>query len=67
MNPQLGRIAFNIAVLLVILTLIPLPFIKIGSAEFIVDSMALIFSLGFLLIVSWEVRRQVKGESKAPK
>jgi len=48
MEPHLGRMAFNISVLSLVLALIPLPFLKMESAEFIVDILALIFSLVFL-------------------
>lgn len=66
MGPHLGRIAFNIAVLLVVLALVPLPFLNTESAEFIVDVTALIFGLSFLFFVSWDVRRQAKKESGRP-
>jgi len=62
MDPHLGRTAFNMAVLLIILSLIPLPFLKRDSAEFIVDVIAFVVSLLFLLLISWDVRRQVKRE-----
>lgn len=45
MDPSIGRIAFNIGVLLIFLTLIPLPFLDPNSAEFIVDIIALLFLL----------------------
>lgn len=60
MDPSIGRIAFNIGVLLIFLTLIPLPFLDPNSAEFIVDIIAFIVSIAFLLFISYEVRRQVK-------
>jgi len=63
MEPHLGRIAFNISVLLLVLALIPLPFLKNESAEFIVDVLALIILLAFLFLVIWDVRRQAKRES----
>ena len=63
MEPHIGRIAFNIAITLVILSLVPLPYLKEGSAEFIIDIIALIISLIFLFFVSWDSRRQVKKES----
>lgn len=60
MDPRVGRVAFNIAVLLAILAAVPLPFLSRDSAEFVVGAMALIFSLIFLAFVTWDVRRQVK-------
>jgi len=62
MEPHLGRIAFNIVVLLVVLTLISLPFLRRDSPEFIVSILALMFSLVFLSLVIWDVRRQAKKE-----
>ncbi len=43
-----------------ILSLIPLPFLRVGSAEFVVDVIALGISGLFLLLVSLEVRRQAR-------
>ena len=60
MDPSIGRVAFNIAVLLIVLALIPLPFLDRDSAEFVVDVLALVISATFLVIVTWDVRRQVK-------
>jgi len=60
MDPSIGRVAFNIAILLVVLSLIPLPFLDRDSAEFVVDVLALVISVTFLVIVTWDVRRQVK-------
>ncbi len=60
MDPSIGRVAFNIAVLLIVLSLIPLPFLDRDSAEFVVDVLALVISATFLVIVTWDVRRQVK-------
>ena len=62
MNPHLGRIAFNIVILLVVLTSISLPFLRRDSAEFVVSIMALTFSLVFLFLVVWDVKRQAKKE-----
>jgi len=62
MEPHIGRIAFNIVVLLVVLTLISLPFLRRDSPEFIVSILALMFSLVFLSLVVWDVRRQAKKE-----
>jgi hypothetical protein len=64
MEPYLGRIAFNISLFLVILAIIPLPFLNRDSAEFIVDVIALLVSASFLSYVIWDVKRQVKKEYK---
>ncbi|MDH5439016.1 MAG: hypothetical protein OEZ48_10190 [Candidatus Bathyarchaeota archaeon] len=60
MEPHIGRVAFNIGVLLVVLSVLPLPFLSTDSAEFVVDVIALTISLVFLAFVTWEVKRQVK-------
>lgn len=61
MEPHIGRVAFNIGVLLVVLSVLPLPFLSMDSAEFVVDVIALAISLVFLAFVTWEVRRQVEA------
>jgi len=60
MDPNIGRVAFNLGLVLLILALIPLSFLDMNSAEFIVDILAIIISLFFLIFVSYEVRRQAK-------
>ncbi len=60
MDPTIGRTAFNLAVLFLVLSLIPLPFLDRNSAEFVVDVIALALSALFLSIVTWDVRRQAR-------
>ncbi len=48
MGPVLGRVAFTIGLFLVILALLPLPFLEWGSAVFVVDVLALAMSSLFL-------------------
>jgi membrane protein implicated in regulation of membrane protease activity len=67
MAPIVGRIAFTIGVFLVILSLIPLPFLPVGSPEFVVDVIAFVLSSIFLALVIWNVRRQVRLPSGKPK
>ncbi len=43
-----------------ILSIIPLFIIDRNSAEFVVDVIAILVSVIFLTIVSWDVRRQVR-------
>jgi len=64
MAPAVGRIAFNIGVLLVILSLVVLPFK--GSAEFVVDVIAFVLSCIFLALVVWDVRRQARLPGRRP-
>lgn len=60
MAPTIGRIAFTIGVFLVTLSLIPLPFLPVGSAEFVVSVIAFVLSSIFLALVIWNVRRQAR-------
>jgi len=66
MAPIVGRIAFTIGVFLVILSLIPLPFLPWGSAEFVVDVLALVLSCTFLALVVSNVRRQARLPGSKP-
>ncbi len=66
MAPTVGRIAFTIGVLLVTLSLIPLPFLPRGSAEFVVDVIAFVLSSIFLALVVWDVRRQARLPRRKP-
>ena len=67
MAPTVGRIAFTIGVFLVTLSLIPLPFLPWGSAEFVVSVIAFVISSIFLALVIWDVRRQARLPSGKPK
>jgi len=60
MQPYIGKIAFTLAILNIFLALIPLPILNRNSPEFIVDLLALSFSFIFLIIVVWDIRKQVK-------
>ena len=53
-------------VLLVTLALIPLPFLPVGSPEFVVDVIALVLSSIFLALVVWDVRRQARLPHRKP-
>ncbi|HID63833.1 MAG TPA: hypothetical protein EYP49_14010 [Anaerolineae bacterium] len=66
MAPLVGRIFFTIGVFLVILSLIPLPFLPVDSAEFVVDVLALIMSSAFLAYVVWNVRRAARLHMHRP-
>ena len=62
MNPQVGRLAFNLGVLIVFLSIIPLLYnIPTDSAEFIVDIIALFTGIIFLIVVAILVRREAVG------
>mgnify|MGYP000041112062 CR=1 FL=1 len=60
MGPEIGRIAFNIGITLLILALIPLFIIERNSAAFVVDVLSILIIIVFLILVTWDVRRQVK-------
>jgi hypothetical protein len=60
MEPHVGKIALNIAILLLVLALIPLPIVRKDSAEFIIDLIALGITFLFLGLIVWDIRRQVK-------
>lgn len=64
MDPHMGRVAFNLAILLLILAIIPLPFLRRDSAEFVIVIIALIVSSIFLLLVVWEIRRHLRAGRK---
>ena len=64
MHPRIGRLAFNIAFFIVFTSAIMLPFLKYDSAEFVVDTLALIIGLAWLLMVVYEVRRETKLDLK---
>ena len=65
MNPNLGRLMFNFGILVLLLALIPLPFLDTRSPEFVVDVIGLVVSLLFLLAVYFDVRRQASMELKS--
>ncbi len=67
MAPVVGRIAFTIGVFLVILSLIPLPFLPWGSAEFMVDVIAFVLSCLFLAGLIWRIRREARIIRREPR
>ena len=60
MAPIIGRIAFTMGILVLILSLVPLPFVPRGSPEFVVNVIALVCSIIFLALVTWNVRRAAR-------
>jgi hypothetical protein len=57
-SPQLGSAAFRIIVFLVVTSLILLPFVKPGSAEFVVTIVTLAIGVCFGVVLFVLVRRQ---------
>ena len=60
MAPLVGRLAFTIGFSVFLLALITLPFLKLNSAEFVADVLALFLSGIFLGLVVWSVRRATR-------
>jgi len=61
MEPQAGRIAFNLALFLLVLISFSLLIVKKDTAEFTVGIIAFCVSLIFLGFVVWDVRRQASA------
>ncbi len=59
-SPPLGRAALRIAMFLVVTSLMLLPFVKPGSAEFVVTVVTLIIGVGFGVVLLILVRRGVR-------
>ena len=62
MGPRTGRLAYNLAFVVLIFALIPLFFLEVNSPEFVVAMLTLIFDSLFIFLVTFEVRRQVKND-----
>lgn len=60
MDSQIGRVSFGIAFFIVFLSAVILPFLKYDSAEFVIDTLALIIGLTWLFIIIYEVRREAR-------
>jgi hypothetical protein len=57
MPPTVGRLAFSMGFTIFLLALVTLPFLDPGSAEFVVDLIALGLSAVFVGLIVWSVRR----------
>jgi len=62
MEPRIGRLAFNLAFVVLIFALVPLFFLEVNSPEFVEAMLTLIFDSLFILLVTFEVRRQVRND-----
>lgn len=68
MESHVGRAALTVGIFILILALIPLPFlVRGGSPEFVIDIVAIILSLAFLSFVIWDVRKQARIFKKGKK
>ncbi len=56
MSPELGRAAFRIAFFITIVSAVLLPFLKPGTAEFVVDILSLVTGVVFISIIAVFVR-----------
>jgi len=63
MDPNAGRLALNLAMVLLILDLIALPFVNVNSGEFFIALIGIIVLILFIVLVSLEIRREVKAAS----
>jgi hypothetical protein len=61
MSAEMGRAFFRIAVFMVVMSAILLPFLPVGSAEFVVDVVTLILGLVFVGILAFLARRSARG------
>lgn len=57
-SPQLGRAVFRIIVFITVTSLILLPFVRPGSAEFVVTVVTLAIGICFGVVLYVLVRRQ---------
>ena len=62
MHQSLGRIMFNLGIIVLLMGLIPLPFLDPASPEFLVDTIGLAVDILFLIGVYLDVRRQSSME-----
>ena len=60
MEPHIGRLAFNIGMLLLVLCVFSLLMVRRGSAEYYIDLLSLGIIIFFLSLVVWDVRREAK-------
>jgi hypothetical protein len=63
MDPNTGRLALNLAMVLLVLDLIALPFVDTNSGEFIIALIGIAILILFIAFVSFEIRREVKAVS----
>lgn len=63
MDPNTGRLALNLAMVLLVLDLIALPFVDMNSGEFFIALIGIIILILFITLVSLEIKREVKTAS----
>lgn len=67
MAPHIGKVAFHLGMTALVLALIPLPFLRPGSPEFVVDLIALVTAATFLGLIAWLVRREARTTNRGGK
>ncbi len=60
MGPRIGKLAFTMGLIILLLGILVLPFLPLTSGEFVVDVMAICTISIFLLLLTWYIRRQSK-------
>jgi len=55
---------FNFGIIVLLMGLIPLPFLNPASPEFVVDTVGLVVDILFLVAIYLDVRRQSSIESR---
>jgi hypothetical protein len=63
MDPNTGRLALNLAMVFLVLDLIALPFTTVGSGEFYIALIGITILVVFIIVVSLEIRREMKAVS----
>jgi len=64
MAPHVGKAAFQLGMTVLVLALIPLPFLRPGSPEFVVDIVALCGAVTFMSLIAWLVRREARTRGR---
>ena len=61
MSPEMGRGFFRIALFITLVAAVLLPFLPSGSPEFVVDVLALVVGLIFVVTIAVLARRSAGG------
>jgi len=64
MDPGIGRLALNLGMMLLVLALMSLLFVDRNSPEFLLTIFGMVVSGGFIILVSYEIRKEAKLATK---
>jgi len=64
MDPGIGRLALNLGMVLLVLALMSLPFVDRNSPEFLLAIFGIVVSGGFIVLVSYEIRKEARLATK---